>query len=198
MARNPEFYIDRANVRFEAGFNSLAAQKEAIRDVNAAYELLCREIQNMYLNIPNADRNEAQENVYFGLPALHNWKDHHNNFVLDVFQQAAPIVAQIQDLVAFRNVIKNAEVIRVERVANPVAVAVAKSIRDIMAARKAQYARGLEIHDIFGKLPVYVNVHYVVNQYGTEFLRAFYYMHGVLTPLNVILAVLEAKQKDIA
>ena len=40
MTRTAAFYTDRATARFEAGFTSKAAQQEALRDLNSAFELL--------------------------------------------------------------------------------------------------------------------------------------------------------------
>jgi hypothetical protein len=65
----------------------------------------------------------------------------------------------------------------------------------MMELRKSQYARGLELHEIFGNLRVSANVHMVRNQHGTTFIRAFYYMDGKLTPLNMILAVAQEIQR---
>ena len=59
--------------------------------------------------------------------------------------------------------------------------------------RQEQYNNALRLHDIFGGLPVHANVHYVTNQHGTTFLRAFYYLNGTLTPLSIIIAAAEAK-----
>ena len=193
MARTTEFYIDRATKAFETGFTSKSAQKEALSDVSRAYEILKGEIQNMYLEIPNADRTEAQENVYWGMPDLHNWKAKHAELATGVFPQSAEQVRQIEDLVKLRAAIKSAEIVKAERKTSERAEAISKSIREIMDQRKEQYARGLKIYDMFNGLPVSVNVHLVVNQHGTEFLRAFYFMGSVMTPLNVILAVMDAK-----
>jgi hypothetical protein len=195
MARTVEFYIDRANAMFEAGFTSKAGQRNALDDLNRAHDLMCRAIQELYLAIPHANRTEAQTNVYWGLADLHVWKAKHSALVLDTFPEARPFVEQIEALVELRLAIKAAEVVKAERKEDVRVARITKSIRDEMELRKAQYARGLELHDLFNGLPVYANVHMVTNQHGTTFLRAFYYMAGVLTPLNVILAVLDEKQE---
>jgi hypothetical protein len=44
---------------------------------------------------------------------------------------------------------------------------------------------------IFNGLPVQAHTHQVTNQYGTTFLRTFYYLFGDLTPLNIIIAAAE-------
>lgn len=43
---------------------------------------------------------------------------------------------------------------------------------------------------------LHANVHYVTNQHGTTFLRAFYYLNGTLTPLSIIIAAAEAKARE--
>jgi len=193
MARTFEFYVERATKLFEAGFTSKAGQKDALSDVSRAYEMLRSQIQFMCLEIPHAERTQPQDDVYWGLPDLHNWKQKHAELVMQVFPQAVDILGQIEDMAKLRAAIKGAEIVKAERTTSARAEAIVKSIRQIMDERKAQYARGLKVWDMFNGLPVSVNVHLVVNQHGTEFLRAFYFMAGVMTPLNVILAVMDAK-----
>jgi seryl-tRNA synthetase len=194
MAKTANFYIDRANAKFEAGFTTLSARKEALSDLNRAHDVLTEQIKKLVLDIPHAERTDAQNVVYWdALTDLHNWKPKHSKMVNDVFPEAEAITLQIEDLAALRLTIKNAEVVRVERATSEKAEKVYVAIRDIMEKRKAQYARGLDLHDLFNGLPVHANVHYVVNQFGTRFIRAFYYMYGELTPLNIICAVLDAK-----
>lgn len=197
MSRTPDFYIDRANAAFALGFTSKAAQKSATDDLNRAHEAFCQSIKDLVLAIDRDARTEAHNNVYWGLADLHVWKPKHSALVLGTFPEAEPTVRMIEELVALRTVIKAAPVVKAER--DPMTereAAVTKSVRDIMEQRKAQYAHGLALHDLFGGLSVHANVHVVTNQHGTTFLRAFYYMNGTLTPLNVILAVLQTKARE--
>lgn len=196
MSRTPEFYIDRANAAFAAGFTSKAAQKSATDDLNRAHEACRQSVQNLVLAIDRDARTEAHDNVYWGLADLHVWKPKHSALVLATFPEAEPTVRMIEQLVDLRAVIKAAPVVKAERKTDDREAAVTKSVRDIMELRQAQYARGLELHDLFQGLPVTANVHVVTNQHGTTFLRAFYYMNGTLTPLNVILAVLQTKARE--
>lgn len=199
MTRTTSFYIDRATEAFARGFTSKAAQKSATDDLNRAHELCRKDIQDLVLNIERDARTEAQNTVYWNLADLHVWKPKHSELVLATFPEAEQTVRLIEELVALRAAIKAAPVVKAER--NPMAereAVVTKSVRDLMELRKAQYARGLALHDIFGGLPVHANVHMVTNQHGTTFLRAFYYMNGELTPLNMILAVLDTKAREAA
>lgn len=196
MTRTAEFYIDRAHAAFARGFPSKAAQKSATDDLNRAHEICRQDIQNLVLAIDRDARTEAHNNVYWGLADLHVWKPKHSALVLGTFPEAEPTVRLIEQLVDLRAVIKAAPVVKAERKTDDREAAVTKSVRDIMELRQAQYAHGLKLHDLFGGLPVHANVHVVTNQHGTTFLRAFYYMNGTLTPLNVILAVLQTKARE--
>ncbi len=197
MARNVSFYVERANEAFEKGFTSKAGQKAAMDSVTKAYELLRAEITTLVLGIEHSERTEAHSNVYWDLPSYpHQWKAKHRELATSVFPQTASICDQIEELVALRQALKDAPVVKQERQEDERVTLVQSTIRDMMEKRKAQYARGLELHDIFGGLPVHANVHLVTNQHGTTFLRAFYFMDDKLTPLSVILAVLQTKADE--
>ncbi|MEN1688726.1 hypothetical protein AAIH59_33125, partial [Pseudomonas aeruginosa] len=87
---------------------------------------------------------------------------------------------------------EGAPVVKMARQVDERVERVQKSIRELMDMRKEQCARGLRLHDLLGGLPVYANVHMVTNQHGTTFMRAFYFLDGVMTPLNVIRAAVAA------
>lgn len=196
MARTVEFYVNQANEKFEAGFTTMAAQKQALQDLGRAYEILTQEIQDLYLSIPRAERTEAQDNVYWGLANyLNNWKPKHTSLVLNVFPQAEIFTSQIETLAELRETIKSAEIVKVERIANPKIATVTKTIHDMVALRKEQFQTGMKLCEVFGNLPVSINWHYVTNQHGTSFIRVFYFMANKLTPLNMILAVLEEQER---
>jgi hypothetical protein len=191
--RNAEFYIDRANAAFEAGFNSMAARKNAMADLRNAYDLEYRAIQNICLDVLQNDRgNVDADRVYWGLPDFHNWKARHADLVLGVFPEAAPIVARIADYVELRAAFAAAEIRRVAP--NPqceLVERIQKSLREIMEAKKVQYIAGVEMYEYFGGANVSANAHYVVNQSGTEFMRVFYYLNGRITALNMIIAIVQ-------
>lgn len=196
MTRNVEFYVNRANEKFEAGFTTMTSKNEALQDLGHAYDFLKEEIRNLCLTFPRENRTEQQDDVYWGIPHdLYQWKPKHTALVLSVFPHAEVFTSQIETLVEARNAIKSAEVVKVERSVNPRAEMINKSVAEIIALRKSQFERGVQLYDIFNGLPVTATWHYVTNQFGTSFIRVFYYMAGKLTPLNMIIAVLEAKTK---
>lgn len=194
MPRTADFFATAATAAMEAGFTSKAGQKSAAADVTRAYEILRREIMDELLAQPrNADgswTNEAASNFYWDCPSYpHQWRAKHADALLAVLPHREATAAQIAGLVDLRAAILATPVVPVARDAQAERVAVVQgSIRELLERRRAQYDRALDCAAIFGGLPVSANVHLVTNEHGTTFLRAFYYLRGEFTPLNVILA----------
>jgi hypothetical protein len=196
MTRNVEFYVNRANEKFEAGFTSMASQKDALQNLGHAYDILKDDVRKFCLTFPREDRTEQQDNVYYSIPHnLHQWKAKHTSLVLSVFPHAETLTTQIENLVELRETIKSAEIVKVERKANDKVATITKTIHEMIALRKSQFETGMKLCEVFGNLPVSMNWHYVVNQHGTSFIRVFYYMNGKLTPLNMICYIIE--QNDL-
>ena len=187
MTNANTFYADRAHAAFEAGFTSKAAKQAALNDISRAYGLLRDEITNLVLDVAREERTASHNDLYWDLPSCPgHWRARHRVLAVSTFPQTAEICDRIEELATLRAAVKDAVVVhkvdeRVERVQN--------SVRKVMEQRQAAYARGLDLSELFGGLSVSANVHLVTNQHGTSFLRAFYFMHGRLTALNVILAV---------
>lgn len=198
MTRTVTTYVDRATKAFEAGFTSKAGQKSATDDLNRAADLLRAEIHGICFDLRGQDQSfsERLESAYWMNTDLHLWNEKRRAELLGYLPEAEAIANQFDDLAALRKVIKSSEVVKVERKSDEREVTIQKSIRELMELRKSQYERGLKLHDLFDGLPVHGNVHYVVNQQGTCFTRTFYYLNGVLTPLNIILAVLDTKARE--
>ena len=187
--------IAEATAKFESGFTSKSAQKLALAKVTAAYEVFRDTVTSACLiEFREGNRNDAKNQAYWDLPSYpHQWNaKKHEAIVRAAFDDRFDAdLAAILPLVDLRNAIKGAPVVKVERQTSEREVAIQKSIREIMALRKSQFERGLKVAELFGGLPVSVNVHLVTNQHGTTFLRAFWYLCEELTPLNVIIAIAE-------
>lgn len=199
-----EAYITSATEKFEAGFTSKAAQKDALDCLNRAFAILTDGARGDILTaaadrFPNARIDEAANVAriefantlgYWDLPDYpHLLRDKHEVMLNGRWDAAC----MVRDL---RNAIKSAPVVKAERKADEREVAIQKSIRDIMAMRRSQFERGLKVAELFGGLPVSVNVHLVTNQHGTTFLRAFYYLRGEMMPLNVILCIAQELERQ--
>ena len=194
--------IASATAGFEAGFTSKASQKRALDDLNRAFNILtdgARSDMRTAGNdrFPNActenDLNSRHAFInslgYWELPdGPHQLRAKHEPMLGDSWNTALVI----RDL---RNAIKAAPVVKIERKTNEREVAIQKSIRDIMTMRRSQFERGLHVAELFGGLPVWVNVHQVTNEHGTTFLRAFYYLRGELTPLNIIVCIAQELER---
>lgn len=199
MTRTVEFFVSRATDKFEAGFTSKAARKDTLADLGSAAALLRKAIHAICLDAPRSENREMPErfnNAYWMNTDLHLWNAKRRAELLGYLPEAEAIANQYDDLAALRGQIKNAEIVKVERKADEREERVMKSIRDMMELRKSQYERGLRLHDLFNGLPVTGNVHYVTNQHGTTFLRTFYYLYGELTPLKVIIGVMDTKARE--
>ena len=196
MPRTADHYTALALDAFNAGFASKSAQKSAIENVTRAYDINAQAIRDLLL----ADRTIGGDNwseLYYYVPALHNWKAKHGA----TYAFAGDIIQSINDLVELRATIKNAAVAPVPaREVSKYEVAAIKTIQDIITLRKTQYARAIDLGVIFNGLPVQAHTHQVTNQYGTTFLRTFYYLFGDLTPLNIIIAAAEelARREEAA
>lgn len=89
-------------------FATKQARKEALDKVTRDFEKLTRLIQNVYLQIPSAQRTEEATEVYYCPMYPHQWKPKHSVLTLKVFPELAEVVAQIEQLVKVREEIKKA------------------------------------------------------------------------------------------
>jgi len=179
------------------GFTSNASKKKALDYLNYSYEdLQGAFIRDAILNKPRDENKEMYpqwEELYWRVPSdLHTWKGEWINKLAQALPEISEIFAQINDLYAMRQEIKAADVNKPQpKQVSEFEVKLHKSIADEMAKAKADYAYGIRIAELFGNLPVSINAHYVVNQYGTEFIRCFYYLDGIITKLSVIIALMQ-------
>lgn len=203
MTRSIETYTTAALAALNTGFSSKAGQQAALADVNRAYELAHKELQNAVLAV--SERHEADGRmkpvyhaVYWGIPSYtHQFKAQHADAVRAAFGRAYDDTLQtIADLVELRETVKAAPVnapVRAEP--SPYAIRAQETIESFMARRKEQYARALYLGEVFGGLPVHANSHRVTNEHGTTFIRTFYYLANKLTPLNLIIAAAEELER---
>ena len=193
-------------------FNTKSAQKDVVTDLSRAYEEL-REVVNVeYLEtVPYEDRRTMQmspinlrkHELYCALPySLAHFRAKHADEILALYPHLSNIVDRMNTLFAFRDEVRETPIMRVEpKAKDPMTEKVERTIIDIMAKCKADYAHGISLMEVFGYMNITASVHVVVNQYGTRFHRSFYYMDGRLTRLNVIIAVyqeMEDRKKKVA
>ena len=204
MARTAETYTAAALEALNAGFSSKAGQKTALDNVTRAYELVKETFSRAVLAVE--DRHEADGSmkpvykaVYWDIPSYpHQYKDKHDEAVRAAFGDRFDAeLEMIDQLVQLRELIKAAPINAPVRAEPSVfEVKARETIADLMERRKAQFARALDLHEVFGGLPVTANSHWVVNEHGTRFIRTFFYLRGELTPLNLIIAAAEQIERQ--
>jgi len=191
-------YVNTATAKFEAGFTSKAGQKDAMDYLNRAFAILTDGARSDMLAAAAlttfdslAERSAFIDAMgYWALPDYPHLLREKHEAMLGARWNDACMVAEL------RNAIKGAAIVKVER--NEISqreAAVQKSIRDIMVMRNLQFERGLKIGELFANLPVHANVHLVTNQFGTTFVRAFYYLAGEMTPLNMIIHIAQELER---
>ena len=93
----------------QATFKTKAARKLALEEVSYKFEKLTQAIRDLHLAVPFADRSDESTALYFAIPHQPNhWRAKHAAATLAVFPEAAPIIAEIEKLVAAREAIKAA------------------------------------------------------------------------------------------
>jgi hypothetical protein len=65
---------------------------------------------------------------------------------------------------------------------------VLNNIKQKLDNTESKIAQGLDLVEMFGYMDVSCDAHYVTNQYGTTFIRHFFYLNGCLTALKTIQA----------
>lgn len=197
MTRTETDYAARAINALNAGFTTKSGQKDAISDATRAFDKQAQAIRNILLD----DRTIGGDNwseLYYYVPAMHNWKAKHDATYAFAGDD---IIQTINDLIALRATIKAATIAAVApREVSKYEAATTKTLAELIELRQTQYLRAIDLGTIFNGLPVSANTHQVTNQYGHTFLRTFYFLDGVMTPLNIIIAAAEelARRKEAA
>lgn len=193
-------YVGAAADAFEAGFTSKAAQKRAFDSLNRAAGVVREDVHQLCWDLAKQDaaNTERTDGAYWMNFDLHVWSAKRRAELLGYLPEAETIANQLDDLAALRKSIKAAPIVPVERKECDASAKAMTTLRELMEKRGEQYARGVKLTEVFGRLPVYANAHMVTNQHGTTFVRVFWYMLDELTPLNMIMAVLQSPEAKAA
>lgn len=127
---------------YEAGFTSESEKKGAMALVSGVFETYTRGFQDRVLAIENDARTAEQNEVYWNLPSITNWRQKHANMVLRVFPDAAGDVAAMGALVELRQKMKDA----------PVNKPLPKAVREQQRLESARGSMDPTINDIVAKL----------------------------------------------
>lgn len=107
-APTPDAVVDIKAAKVEGAFKTKAARKNALDKISREFETQKRALHDLCLDVPHAERTKAQDEVYWGPSELHHWRPKHSAKALEVFPQAAEIVANIEALVKAREAVKAA------------------------------------------------------------------------------------------
>lgn len=195
---------NKALSSLDAGFKSKAARQDAIGLLNRAYSMLQDAYRPMVWSLFKGDRHQQSDlDEFFSTTIqeyevpfdLHHVRERH---IAKVAELSEDISQRINFLVESRQAIKDAPIAAPTPKKEPSAyqVKAEKTLFELIELRKTQYLRAVELGRIFNGLPVTANTHLVINQYGTQYLRTFYFLYGELTPLNVIIAAAEKLAKE--
>lgn len=191
-----ENYLTRADAEYQAGFKSKAARDRACSYLNYALELVVAEITGAILDRPYSERGNGSplETLYWELTCVycHNFIKKSAQTIPVLGEMAAEWIALGEQCVALYTMYKAAEIKVVPpSPAKAVEEKIQKTIKQMLEDRKEKFNRCLRLESLFGTMGVTANVHLVFGHKGTVYVRAFYYVMGVLTPLNTIIAAME-------
>lgn len=199
-----EILMGEAVEMVEAGFVSKAGQKRALALCTSMMDMICAEFSGAYLDLYNYEERDLPENqaacdLYYAQPNTATFAKYLVKAETAVGRMDKEVVNSLialgEQVVALIATIKTAEIKTPEPKVSAREIAVKESIMDLMNRRGEQYNRCLRLDEMFGTMGITANVHIVHGHKGTVFLRAFYYILGHLTPLNVIIAAIEEAEK---
>jgi hypothetical protein len=193
-------------------FPSKAAQKREFEKLARVFEKLVDRVTNVIGEKCRAEetvvdhvvtRTEKGETINADFWAvaclgLHNFREKH----AVIFDRYLPGSAdEGRALFAERQAIKAIPVVTPSKkntLEQRVVATVVKSLEEKQAGYLEQYEFCKHVGGVdFSGLSVSVSAHWVTNQYGTTFVRHFWYLHGKLTPLNVICAIAQKRADDL-
>lgn len=90
-------------------FPTKQSRKDALDKLSRAYDKARKELQDLYLALPESDRTPAKTAIYYGPYQLNHWRAAHAQAAVCEFPTAASIVERIEALVKQREEIKNAK-----------------------------------------------------------------------------------------
>lgn len=188
-------------------FANQSRKKDALDYINRAYSILVSILRECY--VPHC--NWSDETGYFKCKVYSKYSDapmslhqvrlekHYDIFVTPNSGNTKN-AKLLQQLVLKRNLYKNdIEVVKPRpktQKEQEISDKVIKTFEEMFKLRKAQFDRAIEVGKHFNYLPVYAKPHRVTNEYGTTFTRCFYYLHGNLTPLNILVAAAQKLEDD--
>ena len=104
----PPVFVDVKKAKVVGTFATKQARKDALDKLSRLFDVEHRKLSNLVLSVPHAARTEAMNEVYYGPMQLSHWRSKHSAKAIEVFPQAAALVATIEELVKARKAVKAA------------------------------------------------------------------------------------------
>lgn len=182
-------HIEEAIKAVAKGFFSKAEQKRAMGHLNSAYYWLRDMLTDAIIAAKNSGWNLTERKFpsIFEIPYdLANWKPAKHSKMYECFQDQA--VSLINELLEMREAYKQMPIVK-----KPVSshARLQAAVKEKVGNIRGMIVEGVRLAEIFGNLPISVNVHSVYFGEGREYLRCFYFMNGKITKLGTILAIME-------
>lgn len=196
-----ESYLTRADSEYQAGFKSKASKDRACSYVNHALGIVVTEITDAILEQPYGERGNGTplHTLYWDLTdvACRNFIKKSAQVLPLLGERAAEWMALGEQCVALYTTYKNALINEVPvSPVKEIEAKVQRTIKQMMEERNEKFNRCLRLETVFGTMGVTANVHLVFGHKGTVYVRAFYYVMGVLTPLNTIIAAMQEADRQ--
>lgn len=196
-----ENYLTRADAEYQAGFKSKAAKDRACSYVNYALEMVVCQITDAILEQPYGERDNGTplHTLYWILTdvACRNFIKKSAQVLPLLGDRATEWMVLGEQCVALYTTYKNALINEVPvSPVKEIEIKVQKTIKQMMDDRNEKFNRCLRLESLFGTMGVTANVHLVFGHKGTVYVRAFYYVMGVLTPLNTIIAAMQEADRQ--
>lgn len=196
-----ESYLTKADSAYQAGFKSKAAKDRACSCINSALQIVVDEINDAILVHSQEERQSGSplHNLYWDLCDVGcvNFIKKSAQVLPLLGDQAVEWMAMGEQCVALYTTYKNAPINEVP--VSPINGATSKVqgiIKEMMEQRNEKFNRCLHLQSVFGAMGVTANVHLVSGHTGTVYVRAFYYVMGVLTPLSTIIASMQEAERQ--
>tara|TARA_X000001382_G_scaffold109125_1_gene85259 strand:+ start:169 stop:792 length:624 start_codon:yes stop_codon:yes gene_type:complete len=195
-------YIEQAiDLSSKGYFLSKSSQKQAIDNLNRAYDNLTD-----YSNIkfPKGSTPQQKWEFRFDLPQnLHHVNEKHR----PIFDKCGLDVEYIMQVSEIRSLVKSMDIIKpskdnAEQKLNDIIIKMAKEHpkkEGVISLKTYNFAEDEVdlLEKSFGSIKGRVNYdwHHVTNQYGTSFIRVFWYLDMKVTKLSTILSLASKEKK---
>tara|TARA_R110000744_G_scaffold167098_1_gene284441 strand:- start:25 stop:714 length:690 start_codon:yes stop_codon:yes gene_type:complete len=208
--RDYKYYTDYALELWEEGFNSKASKKRCLEKLSYAFENIVGGISGGYSTERMYDQKISRElELYWAVPHnLFQWSAKKIKMHTDFYNEGnsangermIDCIKIANKLAELRVAVKETEIVPPIKSEEKIKKQkIEKTIEEIMERHNVKFLEAYslteELFPLLG-LQIYVNSHWVTNQFGTTFIRNFFYLNDKLTALHTIMAVAQKHERN--